>query len=110
MINLEKKTKELEGINFVAFSNNVVVVNTTPHPVTIQDMDGTLITVPTSVLINAKAEERKVSDLFVRTEFVGTEERQGFSEAKPMYSLMDCGIRKGNYSLLTTSQRIWHSF
>lgn len=38
MINLEKKTKELEGINFVAFSNNVVVVNTTPHPVTIQDM------------------------------------------------------------------------
>lgn len=32
MINLEKKTKELEGINFV------VVVNTTPHPVTIQDM------------------------------------------------------------------------
>lgn len=74
MINLKKTTKELEGINFVAFSNNVVVVNTTPHPVTMQDMDGTLITVPTSVLINAKAEERKVSDLFVRTEFVGTEE------------------------------------
>lgn len=48
MINLKKTTKELEGINFVAFSNNVVVVNTTPHPVTIQDMDGTLITVPTS--------------------------------------------------------------
>lgn len=57
MINLEKKTREIESINFVAFSNNVVVVNTTPHPVTMQDMDGTLITVPTSVLINAKAEE-----------------------------------------------------
>lgn len=27
MINLKKTTKELEGINFVAFSNNVVVVN-----------------------------------------------------------------------------------
>ena len=74
MINLEKKTREIGSINFVAFSNNVVVVNTTPHPVTMQDMDGTLITVPTSMLINAKAEERKVSDLFVRTEFVGTEE------------------------------------
>ena len=34
MINLEKKTREIESINFVAFSNNVVVVNTTPHPVT----------------------------------------------------------------------------
>lgn len=65
MINLEKKTREIGSINFVAFSNNVVVVNTTPHPVTMQDMDGTLITVPTSMLINAKAEERKVSDLFV---------------------------------------------
>ena len=74
MINLKKTTKELEGINFIAFSNNVVVVNTTPHPVSMQDMDGTLITVPPSVLINAKAEERKVSDLFIRTEFVGTDE------------------------------------
>lgn len=83
MINLEKKTREIESINFVAFSNNVVVVNTTPHPVTIQDMDGTLITVPTSVLINAKAEERKVSDLFVRTEFVGTEE--GWEEVRNAY-------------------------
>lgn len=87
MINLEKKTKELEGINFVAFSNNVVVVNTTPHPVTIQDMDGTLITVPTSVLINAKAEERKVSDLFVRTEFVGTEEgKETIERIKSVYN------------------------
>lgn len=51
MINLEKKTREIGTVNFVAFSNNVVVVNTTPHPVTIQDMDGTLITVPTSVQI-----------------------------------------------------------
>ena len=69
MINLEKR-----NINFVAFSNNVVVVNTTPHPVTIQDIDGTTITVPTSVLINAKAVERKISDLFVKTEFTGTDE------------------------------------
>lgn len=62
------------NINFVAFSNNVVVVNTTPHPVTMQDIDGTLVYVPNSILINAKAVERKVSDLFVKTEFVGTDE------------------------------------
>lgn len=62
------------NINFVAFSNNIVVVNTTPHPVTMQDMDGTLVYVPNSILINAKAVERKVSDLFVKTEFVGTDE------------------------------------
>lgn len=75
------------NINFVAFSNNVVVVNTTPHPVSMQDMDGTLITVPTSVLINAKAEERKVSDLFVRTEFVGTEEgKETIERIKSVYN------------------------
>ena len=84
MINLEKKTREIGTVNFVAFSNNVVVVNTTPHPVTIQDMDGTLITVPTSVLINAKAEERKVSDL---TEFVGTEEgKETIERIKSVYN------------------------
>ena len=87
MINLEKKTREIGTVNFVAFSNNVVVVNTTPHPVTMQDMDGTLITVPTSVLINAKAEERKVSDLFIRTEFIGTEEgKETIERIKSVYN------------------------
>lgn len=87
MINLEKKTREIESINFVAFSNNVVVVNTTPHPVSMQDMDGTLITVPTSVLINAKAEEQEVSNLFVRTEFIGTEEgKEIISQIKSAYN------------------------
>lgn len=61
------------NINFVTFSNNVVVVNATPHPVMMQDIDGTLVYVPNSILINAKAVERKVSDLFVKTEFVGTD-------------------------------------
>ena len=46
-----------------------------------------LITVPTSVLINAKAEERKVSDLFVRTEFVGTEEgKETIERIKSVYN------------------------
>ena len=57
------------------------------NPVTMQDMDGTLITVPTSVLINAKAEERKVSDLFVRTEFVGKEEgKETIERIKSVYN------------------------
>lgn len=87
MINLEKKTREIESINFVAFSNNVVVVNTTPHPVTIQDVNGSLISVPTSVLINAKAIEKQVSPLFVKTEFVGTDEgREIISSIKESFN------------------------
>ena len=51
-------TTTTNNFNFVTFSNNVTVVNTTPHPVTIQDVNGNLISVPTSVLINAKAIEK----------------------------------------------------
>lgn len=60
--------------NFVTFGNNVAIINATPHSVTIQDTDGTPITVPSSVVLNAKAEEKQVSDLFVKTVFVPTEE------------------------------------
>lgn len=66
-------TLELKGIGTaVRFSNGVCVLNTTPHPLTIQDVSGELVTVPTAVLINAKAEEKQVNDLFVKTVFVGT--------------------------------------
>lgn len=66
---------ELKGIGTaVRFSNGVCVLNTTPHPLTMQDVNGELVTVPTSVLINAKAEEKAVNDLFVKTVFVGTSE------------------------------------
>lgn len=69
------KTLELKGIGTaVRFSNGVCVLNTTPHPLTMQDTNGELVTVPTSVLINAKAEEKAVNDLFVKTVFVGTSE------------------------------------
>lgn len=65
----------LNGIGrAVRFSNGVCVLNTTPHPLTMQDVNGELITVPISVLINAKAEEKAVNDLFVETVFVGTPE------------------------------------
>lgn len=68
MINMNMK------YNFVTFGNNVAIINTTPHSVTIQDIDETPITVPNSVVLNAKAEEKQVSDLFVKTVFVPTEE------------------------------------
>ena len=68
-------TIELKGIGTaVRFLNGVCVLNTTPHPLTIQDVNGELVTVPTSVLINAKTEEKVLDDLFVETVFVGTSE------------------------------------
>ena len=78
-------TTTTNNFNFVTFSNNVTVVNTTPHPVTIQDVNGSLISVPTSVLINAKAIEKQVSPLFVKTEFVGTmKEGKSFLPSKSL--------------------------
>lgn len=103
MINLEKKTREIGTVNFVAFS----IVNTTPHPVTMQDMNGTLITVPTSVLINAKAEERKVSDLFVRTEFVGTEE--GKETIKRIKSVYNRQFSNGTLVIVGSIIAAWRS-
>lgn len=68
-------TLELKGIGTaVRFSNGVCVLNTTPHSLTMQDINGELVTVPTSIIINAKAEEKAVNDLFVKTVFVGTSE------------------------------------
>lgn len=56
----------LKGIGTaIRFSNGVCVLNTTPHPLTMEDTNGELVTVPTSVLINAKAEE-KSSKRFIR--------------------------------------------
>lgn len=72
--------------NFTTFGNNVAIINTTPHSVTIQDTDGTPITVPSSVILNAKAEEKQVSNLFVKTVFVGTEEGKAIiSEIKKAF-------------------------
>jgi hypothetical protein len=73
----------MSNYNFVTFGNNVAIINTTPHSVTIQDTDGTPITVPSSIILNAKAEEKQVSDLFVKTVFVPTEEgKEIISEIK----------------------------
>lgn len=58
------------------FSNGVTVVNTTPHPISMQDVDGTLVSIPSSkdLLLNAATGEESVDDLFVRTSFIGTDE------------------------------------
>lgn len=56
-------------ITFTEFKSGVAICNTTPHPITIQDMDGTLIEVPVSELVNAKVVEEEISDLFVTTKF-----------------------------------------
>lgn len=65
----------INGATVVLFSNGVAVVNTTPHPITMQDMaSGELVTVPCGPLLNARPVEKQVSNLFVRTEFQGTPE------------------------------------
>lgn len=57
------------------FSNNVVVVNTTPHPITFQNPEGELVSVPIcDLLVNASANSVDVGDLFCKTEFSGTDE------------------------------------
>lgn len=63
-------------IKFKKFSNGVVVCNTTPHPVTMQDVTGELVTVEPSedFVINAKAKEEQVSPLLVKTVFEATED------------------------------------
>ena len=58
------------------FSNGVLVVNTTPHSIRFQETDGSLVEVPSNpkFLVNARAVETKVSDLLVKTAFVGTDD------------------------------------
>lgn len=82
----------LNGIGTaVRFSNGVCVLNTTPHPLTMQDVNGELITVPTSVLINARAEEKAVNDLFVETVFVGTPEgKETIMDIEDTYAKTGC--------------------
>ena len=63
----------LKGIGTaILFDNGVCVLNTTPHPITMQNTNGELISVPTSVLLNANPVEKEIDDLFVTTVFEGT--------------------------------------
>lgn len=89
------KTLELKGIGTaVRFGNGVCVLNTTPHPLTMQDTNGELVTVPTSVLINAKAEEKAVDNLFVETVFIGTPEgKETIRDIEGTYRETGCSDR-----------------
>ena len=62
--------------SFYFESVGAVVVNTTPHAIRFQDLDGSIVEVPAdpSMLLNAKAVEEAVADDLVTTRFVGTDE------------------------------------
>lgn len=59
--------------SWYTFKNGITIFNSTPHTINIQDTDGELIGIlPNSdFLINAKAVEVQVGDIFVKTSFVG---------------------------------------
>lgn len=81
--------REVKLNNFVGviFDNGVCVVNTTPHSITMQNTDGTVTSVPSSCIINAKVEEKKVSDLFVTSTFVGDAEgHKAIAEIKSAFA------------------------
>ena len=56
----------------------VTIVNTTPHPLTFQDPEGNLVSIPNdpSLLVNAKMLSANDSPWTVNTEAVGTPEGQ----------------------------------
>lgn len=60
--------------SIVEFSNGVRVINTTPHPCNFIDGENVVVVPPSGLIINAKVQEKAISDLFVTTEFVGDEE------------------------------------
>lgn len=72
------------------FSNGVIVVNTTPHPMSFLDANGEKVVIPTSVpagersgplVINAKAVETQVGPYLVKTVFQPTPEGEAIIDA-----------------------------
>ena len=63
---------------FVKLASGVTVVNSTPHPITFMEDDGTVVTVPSSCIINATVEDaviRKAGIIkFVKPTFIPSEE------------------------------------
>ena len=65
------------GANWDAdFGNNVCIFNCTPHPITIQDTNGDLISIASKAndILGAKAVEENVDDVLVKTTFIGNPE------------------------------------
>lgn len=67
-----------------AVVEGVLLVNTTPHPITFEEA-GVPVSVPTSKLLNARAVEESAGEFggvsFVKTSFVGTPEGEALIEA-----------------------------
>lgn len=83
------KIKNLEGVEEtvysssfieancdVNFGNKLCIFNCTPHPITIQDINGDLISIDSDAncILSAKAIEQNVDDILVKTTFVGNPE------------------------------------
>ena len=68
--------KDINYNRFETTNGTILMVNTTPHPVNIQDKDGNVQIVSNNpeLLINAAASEACVSPFLVKTLFHGTEE------------------------------------
>ena len=72
--------------NFYKFSNNVTVVNATPHPIRFKDLTGEIVTIDSNLeyLINAEVQEEITVDEdlgfgieFTQPRFVATEDGWG---------------------------------
>lgn len=60
--------------NFKKIGKNVIV-NTTPHPISfLSGAETIIVDTDAEFILNAKATEKAVSEIFVTTEFVGTAE------------------------------------
>ena len=52
----------------------IFVINTTPHETTFLSPKGDVVNVPPTIIVNASTYEEKVDELYVTTQFVGTED------------------------------------
>ena len=68
--------KDINYNRFETTNGTILMVNTTPHPVNIQDKDGNVQVVPNNSewIINAATSEAQVSPFLVKALFHGTEE------------------------------------
>ena len=68
----------MKKFEFIKLASGVTVVNSTHHPITFMELDGTHVTVPSSCIINATVKETVVKSVngidFVKSTFVGSEE------------------------------------
>lgn len=68
----------MNNFNFVTFKSGVTVINSTPHDITFMDIDGSIVTVPSSCIINATVKETVVKTVgkvkYVKSQFICSDE------------------------------------